>query len=68
MPQLELLSSQGWPPGYLREALLGLVTTGDPKLQQDLEARVEVMMRDRGYGGVVEAWGGEIERVRAFQF
>jgi hypothetical protein len=67
-PQLELLEGQGWPPGYLHEALLSLVTTGDPKLQQDLEARVEALMREHGYGGVVEVWGGEIERVRAFRF
>lgn len=67
-PQLELLQAQGWPSGYLHEALLGLVTTGDPKLQQDLEARVESLMRERGYGGVVDGWDGEIERVRGFLF
>ena len=44
------------------------MSTGDPKLQQALEARVEALMRDRGYGGVVDAWEGEIERVRAFAF
>jgi hypothetical protein len=29
---------------------------------------VEALMRKHGYGGVVEAWAGEIERVRGFQF
>jgi hypothetical protein len=67
-PQLETLASQGWPTSYLREALLGLVSTGDPTLQQQLEARVAALMRERGYAHVVDAWGGEIERVRAFRF
>lgn len=66
--QLELLGDQGWPEGYLREALLGLVRTGDPKLQQELQASVEALLRERGYGNVVDAWGGEIERARAFVF
>jgi hypothetical protein len=66
--QLDLLDKQGWPPGYLHEALLNLVKTGDPALQQKLEARVEALMRERGFGGVVDDWGGEIERVRAFRF
>jgi hypothetical protein len=66
--QLARLEEQGWSPSYLEEALLGLVTTGDPRLQQELEERVEALMRDHGYGGVVDAWGGEIERVRAFAF
>jgi hypothetical protein len=67
-PQLETLASQGWPPGYLREALIALVSTGDPTLQQELEARVEALMRERGHGHVVDAWDGEIERVRGFRF
>ena len=56
--QLAALDAQGWPPGYLREALLGLVRTGDPTLQQELAARVEALMRARGYGQVIDAWDG----------
>jgi hypothetical protein len=67
-PELDTLTSQGWPPGVLHEALLGLVSTGDPRRQQELEPRVEALMRQRGHGHVVDAWGGEIERVRAFRF
>jgi hypothetical protein len=65
---LELLNGQGWPQGFLQKALLDLVRSGDPTLQQEIEARVETFMCERGYAGVVEAWGGEIERVRAFRF
>ena len=53
-PQLELPSDQGWPPGYLRETLLSLATTGDPAIQQDREARVETLMR----AGIWERRGG----------
>jgi hypothetical protein len=66
--QFHHLSGQGWPPGYLQETLLGLVTTGDPTRQQALEGRVEALLRERGYGHVWEAWDGQIERVRAFGF
>jgi hypothetical protein len=66
--QLELLKDQGWPTGYLHEALLALVSTGDPKLQQEIEGQVESLLRRSGYGSVVDAWGGEIEGVKAFRF
>jgi hypothetical protein len=64
--QLDTLASQGWPPGYLHDALLRLVQTGDPKFQQELEARVEALMRARGFE--VNLWEGEIDRVKAFRF
>jgi hypothetical protein len=64
--QLDTLASQGWPPGYLHDALLRLVQTGDPKLQQELEARVEALLRARGFE--VNLWEGEIDRVKAFHF
>jgi hypothetical protein len=67
--QLDTLSeAQNWPPGYLRETLLAVVRTGSPALQQELEGRVEALLRARGHGGVVDAWNGEIERVAAFRF
>jgi hypothetical protein len=65
------VDNQAWnddPVGYLEEALMSLVSTGDPTRQQDLEAPVEALMRERGYGHVVDAWDGQIERVRAFRF
>ena len=65
LPQLE---PQGWPPGYLAEMLLEIVSTGSPTAQQELERRVETLLRERGYGYVVDGWEGEIERVSAFVF
>ena len=64
--QLGTLASQGWPPGYLHDALLRLVQTGDPRFQQELEAKVEMLLRARGFE--VNLWEGEIERVKAFHF
>jgi Domain of unknown function (DUF4037) len=64
--QLDTLASQGWPAGYLHEALLQLVQTGDPKLQQRLEAEVEALLRARGFE--VNLWEGEIDRVKTFRF
>lgn len=61
---LDALASQGWKPGELRDFLLAIMRTGDPQLQARLEDRVEALMRDRGYGQVVDAWDGEIERVK----
>jgi hypothetical protein len=66
--QLGTLAFQGWPPGYLYDTLLALIRTGDPTLQQELEVRVEALMRERGYGHVLDSWEGEIERVKAFRF
>ena len=37
----EVEEAQGWPPGYLADALLRLVRDADPTFQQELEARVE---------------------------
>lgn len=65
---LAVLDRQGWPAGVLREALLDLVRTADPTRQQALAAQVEALLRRRGFGYVVERWGGEIERVRAWRF
>jgi hypothetical protein len=64
--QLDTLASQGWPPGYLHDALLRLVQTGDPKFQQQLELQVEALLRARGFE--VNLWEGEIDRVKAFRF
>lgn len=66
--RLDTLNAQGWPPGYLREALLNLTGGGSPRRQQELQARVEALMRARGFGHVLDAWGGDIERVKGFRF
>lgn len=66
--QLDTLADQGWPAGFLRDALLDLIRTGVPGRQQALEARVEALLRARGFGHVVDAWGGEIERARGFHW
>ena len=47
--QLDRLDTQGWPAGYLRDTLLQLVQTGDPRLQQKLELQVETLLRARGF-------------------
>jgi hypothetical protein len=62
---LDSLSDQGWPPGFLRAAVLDLLRTGSPKAQQGLEERVEALLRDRGFSHVVDAWDGEIDRVKS---
>jgi hypothetical protein len=64
--QLDRLAGQGWPPGYLHDALMRLVRTGDPRFQQELELRVEALLRARGFE--VNLWEGEIDRVKAFRF
>jgi hypothetical protein len=65
--QLDTLeSSQGWQPGALRHTLLQLLQTGDPRLEQELELKIEALLRARGFE--VNLWGGEIDRVKAFHF
>jgi hypothetical protein len=63
-PQLPTLSGQGWPDGYLHDTMLRLLTTADPTLQLGLAARVEVLLRTRGYGDAVDGWAEEIDRLR----
>ena len=63
---LDSLPDQGWEPGELRRLCLAVLRSGDIQSQVALEERVEAMMRIRGYGHVVEAWEGEIERVKGF--
>jgi hypothetical protein len=60
------VSSQGWQPGALRHTLLQLLQTGDPRLEQELELKIEALLRARGFE--VNLWGGEIDRVKAFHF
>lgn len=64
--QLDTLHAPNWSPGYLHDALLRLVQSGDPALQQELEAKVEALLRERGF--TPDLWDGEIERVKAWRF
>lgn len=56
LPGLE--RAQGWPEGYLGRVLRELLQTGDPRLQQEVEARVEELMRSRG---IEHQWGDDLE-------
>lgn len=63
-----LADPQGWAPRYLELMLMGILKTGDPALQQELEAKVERLLDERGFRDVCDAWEGEIDRVKAFRF
>ena len=62
------LSEQGWQPDELRAILLDLISTGDPRRQQDLARRVERLMRERGYGHVYDSWDGQIDTAMGWSF
>lgn len=61
--ELDTLRAENRPPGNLDEELLELVSDGGPQLQQSLAVDVIALMRARGFGHVLDGWGGEIERV-----
>jgi hypothetical protein len=64
-PQLgEIEAAQGWEPGSLRAALLDLLDAGAPTAQQGLEARVEELMRSRGFE---HEWGDDLEPLKALR-
>ena len=63
LPRIE--EAQGWPRGFLSEALLRLVDGGDPTFQQELEARVETLMSARG---VQHEWGDDLTPLKAHAF
>ena len=63
LPQIE--KAQGWPPGYLQDAVLRLVRDGDPTFQQDVERRVEELMAGKG---IAHEWGNELEPLKALRF
>ena len=63
LPQIE--EAQGWPPGYLQDALLRLVRDGDPAFQQQVEGRVESLMASHG---IVHEWGNDLEPLKAMRF
>jgi hypothetical protein len=63
LPQIE--AAQGWEEGFLRTAVMELLETGDPALQQQLEARVEGLLAARG---VAHEWGDDLEPLKALDF
>jgi hypothetical protein len=63
LPGIE--TSQGWPPGYLSMALSRLAGGGDASFQQELEDRVERLMRSRG---IEHEWGNDLEPLKALRF
>lgn len=65
-PQLDTLAGQGWRPGELRVAALAILCTADVGTQVRLEERVEALMRARAYGGVIDGWGGDLERAKVY--
>jgi diamine N-acetyltransferase len=55
--------------GELEPLVLDVLRTGDPRRQQELQAKVEQIATARGFRYVYEGWtGGEIDRVMALRF
>jgi predicted nucleotidyltransferase len=63
----ELERVQGWGEGFLAEALVRMLATGDPTFQQQLELRVEALLESRG---IAHQWGPEddLAPVKAHRF
>jgi hypothetical protein len=63
------LPDADWSPGYLMNSLRELARTGSPARQQELEARIETILRQRGFSDVVDdvlaRWGEEVQIVRS---
>ena len=59
LPEIE--DAQGWEAGFLGAAILQLLATGEPALQQRLEARVEDLLASRG---VLHEWGDDLEPLK----
>jgi Nucleotidyltransferase domain len=66
-PLAELERAQAWEEGYLADALTGVLATGDPTLQQELERRVEALFDTRG---IPHQWGPEdgLDEVKEHRF
>ena len=63
LPAIE--EAQGWPTGYLPMALTRLMGDGDPSFQQELEDRVERLLRSRS---IEHEWGNDLEPLKALRF
>jgi hypothetical protein len=56
---LNKLTGQAWQEDELRRDLLDLLTTTDPRRQQEFARRVIALMDERGHGHVYEEWPSE---------
>lgn len=54
--------------GELEPLILKVARTGEPRLQQELCARIRDRAMQRGYAHVYDAWMGDIDRALAFEF
>jgi esterase/lipase superfamily enzyme len=68
MFHLDKLDGQGWQPGEVRDILLDLISTGDPRRQQVVAQRVAALLRDRGFGHVYDGWEGQIDQALTWNF
>ena len=65
---LDRLAAQGWQSGQLHASLLDLLTTGDARRHATTLRRVVVLMAERGYGQIYDAWKKQIERALRWDF
>ena len=54
--------------GELEPLVLEVLRTADPRLQQELQAKIEQIATGRGFKDVYDGWDGEIDRVMALRF
>ena len=54
--------------GELEPLVLEVARTGDPRLQQELQAAVERVASEHGFRDVYDGWDGDIDRVMRFEF
>jgi len=54
----------GWDTGALLHAVDRVTATGDATAQRHLFARVEAAARRAGHGGVLDAWGEDLDLMR----
>ena len=66
-PLRELERLQGWEEGFLADAFVRVLATGDPTFQQELELRVEALLDARG---IAHQWGPEdgLDAVKEHRF
>jgi hypothetical protein len=65
---LDKLNGQGWQLGELRAILLDLLTTSDPRRQQEYARRVETLMAERGYTRPDDAWNAKVDQALTWDF
>ena len=62
------LEGQGWRPGELEAILIDLISSGDPRRQQEYARRIIALMAGRGYGSVYDDWDGQIDAALGWTF